>query len=52
MRQCRKCGDRGATNDVTIWRTRVAAGLGKLHALLRMHTSTRPSTHTHAHTDQ
>jgi hypothetical protein len=45
-----KCGERGATNDVTIWRIRVAAGLARLHALMRMHTSTRPSTHTHSRT--
>ena len=26
------------------------AGLARLHALMRMHTPTRPGTHMHAHT--
>ena len=50
------CGDRGATNDVTMWRIR--DGLARLYALMRMHTPTHPGTNVHActrkhaHTDQ
>jgi hypothetical protein len=40
----------GAPNDVTIWRPRVAAGLARLYARMRMHTPTRPSTNMHART--
>jgi hypothetical protein len=48
--KAKKCGGvRRATND-TIWRIRFAAGLARLHAFMRMHTPTRPSTHLHART--
>jgi hypothetical protein len=46
-----KCGrDRGATNDVTIWRIRVACWISKATctARMRMHTPTRPDSLMHA----
>ena len=52
MRYAEKCVERGATNDITIWRIRVAAGLAMLHALTRMHIPTHPSTHMHARTSK
>ena len=38
-------GARGATNDVTIWRIRVACWINEATC---MHTLTRPGTRTHA----
>ena len=54
-------GDRGATNDVTIWRTRVANWISKdictyahahAHAPWYPHARTHARTCKHAHTDQ
>jgi hypothetical protein len=49
-------GDRGDTNDVTIWHMRVACWIKRLHTPMRMHTPTCPGTYmharTHARTDQ
>ena len=45
------CGDRGATNNVTKYDAyALRAEIARLHARMRMHTSTRPCTRTHAHT--
>jgi hypothetical protein len=43
-------GDWWATNEVTIWSIRVAAGLARLRARTRMHTLMRPGIHVHART--
>jgi hypothetical protein len=41
----------GATNDVTRWHTRcVQEKQGYIHARMRMHKATGPSSHTHART--
>jgi hypothetical protein len=54
-----KCsGDSGATNDVTIWRIRVACWISRLYGHMPKHTPTRSDIHMHArtrkhaHTDQ
>jgi hypothetical protein len=41
----KKCGARGATNDVTIWRKRVTCWINKA-TCTHAHTHARPSTHT------
>jgi hypothetical protein len=43
-------GDWGATNDVTIWRIRVACSVTNATCTTRMHTPMHPGTHMHART--
>jgi hypothetical protein len=43
-------GARGATNDVIIWRIRVACWIRtRMHTSMRIDTPTRPDTHTRTH---